>query len=283
MQTSANAAKRGISSIGKTFQILKCFSYNRTELTAAQIAKQVGLPISTLYRYLQTMEGEGFLEHNAAANTYSLGLYSVELAGIALTRFDVRRIGQQDLNDLSIRLNLNTNMGILRDGDVFHLAFSVRTPMQPWYDIIGRRSAAHLTAMGKMLLAYQPFEQVRGDIEKRGWRARTKYSVHDLDELHRQLIEARERQYAVDLREYTDTCCLACPIRQKDGEVVAAISATCAYDRFSIEIENIRREVFAAAANISYKLGYLGQGYMLFQPKSAARGAVDSDYLPIPG
>jgi DNA-binding IclR family transcriptional regulator len=255
-----------IASISKVLQILECFSITQTELSAPQIAREVKLPTSTLYRYLQTMTNEGFLTHNRDRNTYTLGLYVIELGGIALTRFEVRRLGQRELNDLALRLNMNTNMGILYNGDLFHLAFSARVATQPWHDIIGRRSPAHQTAMGKVLLSYQPFEEVRRMIEARGWQLRTPHSIDNFDELARQLEAARKNQYAVDIQEYSDGCCLACPVRQRDGTVIAAISVSTAsntpYQEFEARKNEIIKEVFQSAAAISYRLGYLGDDYL---------------------
>ena len=254
-----------IASIVKALQVLECFSIATPVLTAADISKMVDMPTSTLYRYLQTLVDEGYLKHNTQTNSYSVGLFVIQLAGIALSQFPVLKAGQQELHDLSLKLRMAVNLSILDDGDVFHLAYSTHLPSNPNYNIVGRRTPAYLTAMGKMMLAYLPFEEVRRQIERTGWRPMTPNSIRDFDVLKAQLIEARKNQFATDIHENGNTCCLACPIRRENGDVVAAISASTmnlmSDEAFEENREFIRKNVFASAAAISYRMGYQGGAY----------------------
>ena len=255
-----------INSISKVLQILRCFTITTPKLSAAKIARRIDLPVSTLYRYLQTLVDEGFLIHNREENTYSIGYYIIELAGISMTQFEFRRVAQREVTDLSMRLGLNTNLAVLFNGDTFHLAFSSRQPADPTYDILGRRTPAHLTAMGKVLLAELPFEEVRQNIERNGWRPRTPRSIQDFNTLQRELETIRQQGFGLDLWESSNACCVACPIRCKDGTVVAAISATTrvsSLENYLANLDSVLQAVFQTAASISYQIDYLGEAYMI--------------------
>lgn len=248
--------------VGKVLQLMECFSIAEPELSAPELGKKLKLPTSTLYRYLQSMEDEGFLTRDPDSNRYSVGLYIVELAGIALGRYEVRRVGQSTLDELSAKLKMNTNMGILYKGDLFHLAFSIQTPVESYYTILGRRTPAHLTAMGKMLLAQLPFEEVCSMINKNGWCARTPYSISGFDRLTEELEQIKKLDYSVDRRESSlSTCCIAAPVRQRNGHVIAAISATTQDTNFEKEFDDMKNAVCDAALQISTKLGYMQEHF----------------------
>ena len=261
MVNSKKSEETRSTSFGKLLSILECFTIAEPELSAIQLRERLNIPYSTLYRYLQMLVREGFLEHNTEHNTYYIGLSVVELSGIALSRFDVRRLGQKDMVDLAMKLNVNTNMGILREGDLFHLDFSVRINTSPAYTVIGRRVPAHQTAMGKVLLAQLQFNEVMEIIDKYGWRRSTQNSIDNFEQLKEELVKVKQQDYAIDDQESTEYCCIAMPVWQQDGKVVAAVSLTTTKERFDSEFEILKNEIYDTAISISYKLGYLGKSY----------------------
>src|SRR5205085_11098688 len=133
-------------------------------------------------------------------------------AGLALNQMELVRHSLEELDSLRDALNLNANLAVLFQGDVFHLAYAVRADTPRYYTVIGRRAVAHCTALGKVLLATQPRAAVHRDIENRGWRPYTARSIQDVDTLDRCLDEVAERGYAVDLEECSPgNACIAAP------------------------------------------------------------------------
>lgn len=262
-KAASTTRSMGKSAMGKVLNVLRCFSYVEPELSAPELCKRLDMPSSTLYRHLQILEDEGLLRKIEGTNRYSIGLYTIELAGIALNHFDVRRLGQSNLDALAQSLGMNCNIAMLSEGDIFHLAYSITTPVEPYYTVIGRRTPANLTAMGKVLLAEKPFEEVCALISHYGWRAHTEYSICTKDRLKSELAKVRQQGYAVDLQEnnYT-TCCLAAPIRLRTNEAIAAISASTSPERFHQEWKAMRAQVMNHADRISFKLGYAGTNYL---------------------
>lgn len=260
------APKSGYSSISKVVQILRCFSINRPMLTVQQIAKRVNMPTSSLYRYLQTMVGVGFLSHHPEENRFSVGTYAIELGGLALMQYEVRQVSLRDLNELSNRLQMNVNLSILSDCDIVHLAFVLKHFTTPWQDAIGRRTPAYLTAMGQMMLAYQPYDKVCELIHSHHAINPVNYPLPDFEQLEKQLILAKKKQCAILHSKYptSEILCLAFPIRKRGGDVCAAISANWYKelgDTNTADIQRIRDLASHTAAEISYKMGYTGSAY----------------------
>lgn len=244
--------------IGSGLQILSLFNHLAPEWTIPAIARQLDVPYSTAYRYVTTLEAEGYLVRHQPTGTYRIGLPLIELAGVALNQLDVRVHGLSLLDHLADATGLNANMAVLYQGDTFHIAYAVRSAVPRMYTALGRRAVAHCTALGKMLLSDIPFEEVRRIIETYGWRPYTARSIQTFPELERALSEVRERGYAVDRGERsTGTRCVAAPIRDKTGQVVAAISVSGSYDRLPEErIPELAATVQEHASMISYRLGY---------------------------
>ncbi len=246
------------STFSKVLGVLKCFSIYHSDLTFKEISAMVGVPDSTLYRYLQILEDECLLARDPDTGKYTIGMDVISLAGIALESMDIRRHAQPHMDELSLKLGANANLGTLYQGDLLHLAFSVRVQVDSQYGILGRRSPAHTTAMGKSLLALLSEREVRKMIETYGWRPSTPYSIQDFDSLFEQLSAIRAQGYATDIKESgLYGCCLGAAIKKKGGQAIAAVSISTTVEKFETEFETIRDAVLQTARKISYQFGYI--------------------------
>jgi len=250
-------AQRVTQTVDRAMTVLSCFSLERPELSLTEIAQLLDLHPSTVHRLLKTVEAGGYVERDARSGHYRLGLQIIELAGIALNQSELRRHGLAELDHLRDTLNLNANLAVLDRGDVFHLAYAVRSDTPRFYTTLGRRAVAHATALGKVMLADRPRESVHADIEERGWRPYTRYTIQDFEALDRALDEIAAVGYAVDREERSlGTCCVAAPVRDYTNRVVAAISVTGPTQQLGGEtLDSIIDVVKDHANRLSMKLG----------------------------
>jgi IclR family KDG regulon transcriptional repressor len=237
--------------------VLTCFSAEEPQLGLAELAARLDLNASTVYRYVATLEDAGLLVRNQRGG-YRLGLRVIELAGIALNQIEVRKHALDEMDRLCDEVNLLTNLAVLLDGDVLHLAHSAPKAVPRMYTALGRRAVAHCTSLGKALLAHRPWDETRAAIERHGWRPYTRQSIADFARLEAELAAVRTHGYAIDREERrADVICIAAPIRDRAGEVVAAISVSGSKTRMT---EAFRRRilprVIEAAARVSFRLGY---------------------------
>jgi DNA-binding IclR family transcriptional regulator len=190
---------------------------------------------------------------------YRLGLKVVELAGLKLNQMDLCRHALPELDALRDGLNLNANLAVLAQGDVCHLAYAVRPDVPRNYTLLGRRSVAHCTALGKVLLAFRPRAAVHETIRAYGWRPYTECSIQDFPTLDRALDEIAARGYAVDEGERRPTIrCVAAPVRDRGGAVVAAISVSGDAEVVAPHgIERVVRAVVERADAVSTRLGHV--------------------------
>lgn len=244
--------------IDGALRILDLFNHSVPEWTVRGIAQRLDLPYSTAHRYVRTLEGSGYLVKHRPTGTYRIGLKLVELAGVTLNQLDVRVHGLSHLDHLADVTGLNANLAVLCEGDALQIAYAVRSAVPRMYTALGRRAVAHCTALGKVLLADLPFEEVRRLVECYGWRPYTARSIQSFPELQQALAGVRLNGYAIDRDERSvGTSCVAAPVRDKIGQVVAAICVTGPSESFSDErLPELIRTVRDHASAISYHLGY---------------------------
>jgi DNA-binding IclR family transcriptional regulator len=238
--------------------VLACFSAAEPHLTLAELAGKLELHPSTLYRYVAALQDAGLLERDRRRGGYQLGPRVIELAGIALNQIEVRKHALDELEALRDEVGLLTNLGVLFEGDVLHIEQAWPRGVPRLYTTVGRRAVAHCTAMGKVLLAYRPWAEVRELIERFGWRPYTPNSIADFGRLKAELALVRERGHGVDEEERRPGVrCVAAPIRDYSGEVIAALSVSGTTEALQAERRPpLVRRVSEAADRISYRLGY---------------------------
>jgi DNA-binding IclR family transcriptional regulator len=126
--------------------------------------------------------------------------------------------------------------------------------MHSW---VGKRSPAHCSSMGKALLAGLPAAEIDARYPQARLEARTDRTITDTGELKRHLAQVRERGYAVDRQELEPhLCCVAGPVFDRTGTVVASISVSGPDSRIDeASIPAIAEVVRHAAWQISARLG----------------------------
>src|SRR5438105_13466413 len=80
-----------ITALQRGLRLLNLFAKAEQGLTASQVAKLSGLPVSTVHRFLVNLESSGFLKCEATG-TYHLGIASFSVCQAAIARLDIRRL-----------------------------------------------------------------------------------------------------------------------------------------------------------------------------------------------
>ena len=111
--------------------------------------------------------------------------------------------------------------------------------------------------MGKVLLAGLPMEELHRVLSSRPLVRRTPNTITDRTALERELEKVRKRGYAVDNEEsFPGIKCVAAPIQNHHGKVIAAISATVPTPRMTKQrMTEITKLVRETARSISERVG----------------------------
>jgi DNA-binding IclR family transcriptional regulator len=150
-------------------------------------------------------------------------------------------------------------VAILEGTDVIYIAKVDSTHAVRMVSAAGRRLPAHCTSVGKMLLASLPEAELTARFpDGTELAAMTSNSITDPAVLREVLTGIRERGVAVENRESNpDVSCVAAPVRDRTGQVVAALSISVPMIRWSEERRaELERLAVNGAAELSDRLGH---------------------------
>ncbi len=218
------------------------------------LSKATGLHPSTAHRILAAMTHSRLVERYDAGS-YGLGIRFLELGNIVKTRFNIREIALPFMQNLHETIGEAINLGI-RDGDeIIYLerTSSGRSLVRVVY-LVGARAPLHLTSLGKLFLAADTTANVHAYAERTGLPGKTPHSLTTLEQLEKELETIRREDLAYDNEEAEiGLRCVAAPIRNDEGTLVAGLSISAPTDRHDPAWANRIREV---TTSISHALGY---------------------------
>lgn len=251
-----------IRAVEKALSILELFSVEEPELRIVDMAAKLDPHKSTIHRMVLTLERAGYLRRNPQHGTYSLGLRLVELGALALSSLELGYQARPHLERLQQDVGHTVHMAVLDGADVIYIEKLESKGGVRLYSAVGRRAPVHCTALGKALLAHQPRDVARSLLASRPLRRYTSSTIVDAAEYLQHLDAVKERGYALDLQEHELLVhCIAVPIRDHTGSVIAAVSITLIGPAFrGDELEAYAQHVVAAADGISRDMGFRPQG-----------------------
>lgn len=250
-------ASGSIQSVDRALSILECFTMERQELGVSELSRLLDLNKSTAFGLLSTLERRGYLQQNQENGKYSLGLKALDLATVRLAGFDFTRVAKPMLKALVDRLGETVHLAIYDHGEVVYVDKIESGNTIQIASYIGKRNPCYCTGVGKCLLAFQPESEVERVIA-RGLVPRTVKTISDPAAFRATLARIRAVDQSIDDEEFElGLVCVAAPIRDRTGAVLAAISVSSPTFRIGRDtIVEIARQVSEAAIAVSQALGY---------------------------
>lgn len=248
------ASEISSNSLERALAILELVAHKSGGLTNAEISAHFHIPTSTASYILCRLEREGYLRRAPENGRYEIGLKIVALSHGALRDMGLRRIAEPILYRLSSQTQVSSLIGVLERGRVM-IVDKVEKPDLARIDMdIGVRYPAHSTALGKVLLAHLPKEQLTGLFNHPGLSKPSPKTIDSKDRLLAELESVREKGYATSDGElFLGIRAVAAPIFDASGQIAAAVSITGV--SIYIEDETSINSVKVAAREISRRFG----------------------------
>jgi IclR family transcriptional regulator, KDG regulon repressor len=247
-----------VKALARALSILEVLLHHPSPITITQLSQQLGIFPSTVHRMIDTLKYWGFVEQVPNSQEYTLGLKVIELGMARLHQISVFNESAPFLKQIAQKFNETVNLGVLDEGEVVYLDKVESTRIVKAILYPGRRAPFHCTAIGKVLMAFQP-KSVRSKII--AGTELTKYNKNTITDpkmLEDELLKIKQSGYAIDNGEQIEEVnCIAVPIYDIHGKVIAAISISAPAFRMSSEK---RKEMISVskkkAMDISRRLGY---------------------------
>ena len=252
-----DSAKRDMSvhSVNRAISILQVLARHGA-LTVTEIATELGVHKSTIFRLLYTLESRGLVDQTTSRGKYQLGYGVVQLAAGATRKLDLTVVSRRICETLAEEVGETVDIDI-DDGDaVLSVDQVIGSAAMSTVNWIGRRTPLHATSAGKVFLAHRPPGEPATGRDAKLERF-TEHTITSRRALERQLEQVREQGYGFALEEYEiGLAAAAAPIRDLDGRVVAAVSVSGPNFRINPDtLPRVAALVVAAAVEISERIG----------------------------
>ncbi len=249
-------SKYHVQNLARALQVLFVFSSVQQEWSLEQLAAELKLNKTSLLRIVRTLEKERFLLRREQG--YRLGPRVLELANVYLSTLSVHRVARVYMEALARACQQTVSLAILEGTEVVYIAIERTQREVGIQSEIGGRHPAHATALGKVMLAGLPDEEVRSRYQGAPLRRLTHRTIVEFDTLLERLHEVRAKGFAVDDEERgIGIRCVAAPIYDRNGLVVAGLSLAGPIFHMTDEIlPSYRRQLLSAVGELSRELGY---------------------------
>ena len=249
-----------LSSVATSVRLLKAFSEEQVEIGISDLAKRLGVAKSTVHRLAVTLVADGMLEQNPETEKYRLGIALFRLGSLVRRRMTMSNEARPLLRELREKVNETVHLAVLDGSEIMYVFNLESTHALRMRSDVGVRKPAYCTAEGQAILAFQPVEVVE-QVVSSGLAARTPQTVTDPQALKKLLDGVRVRGCAIEDEESElGMRCIAAPLRNDAGEVVAAIGLAGPVSRLSKKsLAALIPLVIETAAAISARLGYRGR------------------------
>lgn len=228
-------------------------------ISFAGIRARLGLPNSSCHHLITTLCKLGALQQQANRG-YTLGLRLFELGTLAANQRQLSELALPPLKELALRSQLTCHLGVMEGGEAVYLLKvegSQDIRVNTWS---GKRLSVHSSSLGKVLLAWLPAAELDEKLQGLSWERKTANTLPDAAAFRAHLLQVAQRGWAFDDEEDVPNLrCVAAPVRDHAGHVIAAVSAVgtvlhIAPDGFA----DLASQVCATAREISLALGHAG-------------------------
>lgn len=240
-------------------QILEFLS-RKTPLTLEVVSKQCEIPRTSVFRILTTLEALEYVKREPidGIDHWSLGLKLLDLTKSMLSRLDLRKEVRKIMEDLAEQTDEFVQLGVFYNGNVMYIDHVKRSKPLTMYAEIGSQLPINISAAGMVLVAFLKAEELDSLLSEQKFPKNTPKTTTDPDKLRKILKTIARQGYAFDDQQYAiGIRCIAAPIYDYTGHVIAAINVTGSLLSFTDErIEAFVEKVKRAAESASRKMGY---------------------------
>lgn len=246
-------------SLQKSAQILETLLKGSTPVGVKEFAHTLGMPKSTVSRFLSTMESIGFVRKDPESGKFYLGLRLFELGCKAIEDVGLRNVAIPEMKRLRDAIDENVLLTVLEDTKITYLDKIECGQAVVTQTNVGGTAPAHCVSSGKAMLAFNS-ERLEKVIAE-GLTSFTPFTIVEPDKLRRECRKIKTQGFAVNKGEFrVDVTGIGAPIFNARGEVVGAIStATPALRMNKNRWKDHIKAVTRTGSTISRLLGFPGQ------------------------
>lgn len=255
---TATRAKVRIRSAERTLELIEVLVRSGEPLALSELSRKMKVSPATSHHLLSTLKERGYVQQDLPSRRYRVGMHMVQLAAGVLRQAELTREAIPVMRRFAEATGEHITLATL-DGDAVSPLHTEESPEAPRLFVhFGRRAPLHSTALGKVLLAWRAEREVLAILGPQPLAKFTPRTIATHRRFLRELARVRREGVAVDNGEMLmGARCLAVPVRNHRGEVVAALSTSGPVSAWTpTRMPRLRTLLQSAGEALSQQLGY---------------------------
>jgi IclR family pca regulon transcriptional regulator len=244
-----------VQSLERGLSVIRAFDADHPKLTLSEVATSTGLSRAAARRFLRTLVQLGYMRSDGSR--FALRPKILELGYAYLSSLTLPEVAMPHLEQLVEQVHESSSVSELDGDEVIYIA---RVPTKRIMTVtisVGTRFPAYATSMGRVMLAAQPEERLDTYLGETSLRGLTGHTITNPAALHRELRKIRTQGWALVDQELEEGLrSVAAPIRDADGQVIAAINVSTHAGRRTLDsiVEDLLQPLLATALRIEKDL-----------------------------
>lgn len=250
-------------SLKKALDILEVMVDLTAPARLQDIAQKADMSPSTVLRFLNTFIDFGYAKQDPDTSLYYLTLKLADLGNRNRINYPFQGSLRKYIKDIATHFNESSSLCIEDNMQMVYIATEEGpSHMLQTLSRIGRIAPMHSTGVGKIFLTQYSDTKLDELVKKRGLAKLTEKTITSLPELKAEIEKVRKQGYAFDEEECEiGVRCVAVPIKEYSGKIVAAMSISAPITRLTYERTNeIIKYLLDLSAQASAELGYKSLG-----------------------
>jgi DNA-binding IclR family transcriptional regulator len=247
-----------LKSTSKIFAVLETLCTNG-DVGVSDLSRKLNLGKSSVHRFLSVLRKLNYAEKDQNSGKYFATLKLFEIGAMVRGRNRLVNIARPYMEELGNRFHETVNLAFFDGSEVVYVdkVESIHTLRMDL--AIGRRAPAYCTALGKVFLACQSEQDLERYCRETRFKPLVENTITSAKQFIKHLETVRRDGVAIDDRELDKGIrCMAAPIRDDSGRVVAAISIAGPSSRITLEkLKAFRQPLLETTRIISQRLGYI--------------------------
>lgn len=245
-----------VPALDKTFQILDLITDSSQPLTAAHIAKELGLPRSSTHNILQSLLSKHVIYKDPESRFY-LGSYLMYWAGKYEQQQGVVQLFKDLIVQYPVLLQHTVTLSKLDLGEVVFLACHESPAPLGFTFRAGVRVPAVFSATGKAMLSTLSMDSIKSLYKEKFPTPMTQHGVNNFADLSTELTAIQESRVSLDDGQLRDGMyCLGTYIRNASGTAVAGMAVSFLQGEYESKRAEVSAVLIELAEQIEQCLGF---------------------------
>lgn len=247
-----------VTAVDRAFDVLECLARSDDQMSLVDLAQETGIPKSTLFRIMSTLQDRKCVTRDEERKTYRLGLRLMELGHAFREKSNLLDAAESHMETLAEACEESVFLGMLDENEIIYVRRKESPKSAVFVRKLGKRAPAYCTATGLAMLAFRPQEEVERILEASALQAHSANTTTRPDALRQKLEEIRQSHVAVVDGEYNSALlCVSAPVFDEEGTSVASLTVALLSAQVTDErIETMKEQVRVTAQNLSKERGY---------------------------